>query len=299
MAIDASHRPDEETILLSICYDLTSMDSSTVSSALAATIGIAEKSFEICAVDEQAKSLLKTADQVAGQLRYAKALRHQKSHLFTVLEKQMFDETLISTDDAIREVATLAERTRADLNVSGKIRLATRIQFIFRDSPRIQVTLTQLIIANQNLSRDLTTMCNRESLRYPVDQRENHLTVLPTPPSYEETMFIAEQRQKNARRRNSAHPLYEHGAASSMVSLPARLPSDFVEAVELPAEVRPYEMSSLISPVRTNSAPNRPCLFESFSQTNVPSLSFEGATIPQRHQSGRHRSMLWLETNSR
>lgn len=64
---------------------------------------LAEKGFEICAVDEQAKSLLQTLQQVAQQLDDARLLRRQKSLNFTMFEKRMFDDTFRNTEEAIRQ----------------------------------------------------------------------------------------------------------------------------------------------------------------------------------------------------
>src|ERR1700761_188527 len=93
-----------------------------IGSAFVSTIKIAEKIFEICAVDEQAQAVLQTVDQVSGQLETARILRRQRSSAFTPSEKKMFDESFRHSQNAIEQVASLAERVRADMMVSnGKI----------------------------------------------------------------------------------------------------------------------------------------------------------------------------------
>lgn len=129
--------------LLVLLFDKTTMDGtsalSTVGSILTATVKIAEKVFEIYAVDTQAKAVLQTVNQVSEDLRVARTLRRQKSDIFTSIEKKRFDETFAHTDAAIHQVAALAEHARADMNVSGgKVRPSTRLLFVLRDSPNIQ-----------------------------------------------------------------------------------------------------------------------------------------------------------------
>lgn len=176
---------------------------SAISAGLGASFRILEKGFEINAVGDQAKSVLRTVDQVSGQLRDATTLRRQKSSLFTKLEKQMIDKNIKYTEEAISLVATLVEPARADLEVSGgSIRFGTRLLFILRDSPRIHICLTQLGIASQSLNRDLTILCGREGHSSPPVVPQ--ISVKPAPPSYEEVIFLTEQRQRNVKRRGSA-----------------------------------------------------------------------------------------------
>jgi hypothetical protein len=175
---------------------------SGIPSALGVAIKIAEKTFEILAVDEQARSILKTVDQVTSDLGFARTLRRKKSSLLTRLEKELIDATLRHTDEAVSRVAALAEPARADMDVSrGQIKFQTRLLCILRDSPRMQICLTQLGIAHQSLSRDLGTLCARQTQ---PPAHTNASVMLPPPPTYDEAMFISEQRQRNVRKRASA-----------------------------------------------------------------------------------------------
>jgi hypothetical protein len=61
---------------------------SAVSGALATSIKITEKVYEIIAVGEQSRSLLTTINQVNQQLETAKTLRRQKSGLLSTSEKR-------------------------------------------------------------------------------------------------------------------------------------------------------------------------------------------------------------------
>ena len=88
------------------------------SAALGSTANLSEKGFEICAVDEQAKSLLQTVLQVAAQLDDARLLRSQKSSHFDHLEKHMFDETFRSTENAIRQYVPRSKSACTEIEAS-------------------------------------------------------------------------------------------------------------------------------------------------------------------------------------
>ena len=181
------------------------------SSVFVSTIKIAEKVFEIRAVDEQAKAVLQTVNQVSGQLESARILRRQKSTLFTTFEKQMFDETFRRTDEAIKQVASLAERARADMEVTGgKVRVNTRILFVLRDSPNIHVSLTRLGIASQSLTAAIMTLSCRDPrpiFSSGYNTPPSNPGEMRSPPTYEESQFLAEGRQRNMRRKQSAMSL--------------------------------------------------------------------------------------------
>jgi hypothetical protein len=70
-----------------------------VSGALATTIKITEKVFEILAVGEQSGCLLATINQVNQQLETARTLRRQKSGLLSAKEKQTINQTFTSADN--------------------------------------------------------------------------------------------------------------------------------------------------------------------------------------------------------
>jgi hypothetical protein len=134
-----------------------------IGSAFTSTIKVAEKIFEILAVDEQATAVLQTVDQVSGQLEIARTLRRQRSSVFTISEKRMFDESFRHSQNAIEQVARLAERVRADMTVSkDKIRMSSRLLFILRDSPKVHVSLTQLSIASQGLTSTVIQLGSRD-----------------------------------------------------------------------------------------------------------------------------------------
>jgi hypothetical protein len=111
---------------------------SAVSGALATTIKITEKVFEILAVGEQSRSLLATIEQVNQQLETAKTLRHQKSGLLSAKEKQAINQTFLSTEAALDHVAKLVERARVDQQIhGGRVGFQSRMHFVLRDSPNI------------------------------------------------------------------------------------------------------------------------------------------------------------------
>lgn len=179
---------------------------------LASTIKLAEKGFEICAVDEQARGLLQTVQQVAGQLDDARALLRQRSAHFSDFEKRMFEDTFKHTEDAIYLVATIAERPRADVEISGgKLRTNTRNLYVLRDSPNIQVTLSQLLIASQALNATIVQLGSRGS----SEMASSGCLTPPgsppmlegnPPPTYDQSVrdFFSQGRRRNMARRASA-----------------------------------------------------------------------------------------------
>lgn len=116
---------------------------SAVSGALATSIKITEKVYEIIAVGEQSRSLLTTINQVNQQLETAKTLRRRKSGLLSPSEKVQIEQTFASTEEALNHVAKLVERTRVDQQIhGGKVGLRSRMQFVLRDSPKIVRSVT-------------------------------------------------------------------------------------------------------------------------------------------------------------
>lgn len=86
---------------------------SSISTAFTLTLRITEKVYEIVAVDQEAKDLLKTTAQINSQLSHAKKLRRQKSLLLSTDEKEMVDRVFTSTEEAVGTVASLVEPARA------------------------------------------------------------------------------------------------------------------------------------------------------------------------------------------
>lgn len=196
---------------------------SAFSGVIVSTVKTAEKIFEICAVDDQARSLLATVDQVMSQLRDARALRHKKSSLFTTFEKQTFDSCFSHADRAITQVAALAERPRADMKVSGgRVKFNTRVLYMLRDSPNVQVTLTQLAIASQSLNSTFMTLMNRECRsEVPVMTGGNSpVEGFRPPPTYDEAMFLSAGRQRIIQRRASRATMADQSRPRTPVELP-------------------------------------------------------------------------------
>lgn len=247
---------------------------SAVSAGLGATFRVLEKGFEINAVDDQAKSVLQTVEQVSVQLKDATTLRRQKSSLFTRFEKRMIDDTIRYTEDAISLVATLVEPARADLEVSGgSIAFPTRLLFVLRDSPRIQVCLTQLGIASQSLNRDLTMLCSREG-RPTMTPTIPQLAVKSSPPSYEEVVFLTERRQRNLRRRSSA------------LSLPSTLRTASAAST---ASLAIFTQEERLTEGR---------LGEKDPEPSRDSTQSDQGQARHRLGCGRQRSLRWLETRA-
>jgi len=272
---------------------------SALSSVLTTTVKIAEKAFEISAVNDQAKNLLQTVNQLSGQLKDARSLRRQKSALLTTFEKRMFEDTFKHTDTAIRGVATIAERARADMDVSGGcLRVSTRLLFVLRDSPGIQTRLTQLGIASQGLNSVIMILSSREGRSQILLGGDNGSSInlwdSKPPPNYGESEFLSVGRLQNLRRRESAMAMNEQSRHSS--HLDTKLPAT---GAELAADIVPKD--NIVEPftdiTETGLAPYEETFdLEAYYPTPVdPSFSEKQQRRPRR---GRARSQQWIEERS-
>ena len=207
------------------------MESPTAIAIFASVLGprakLAEKGFEICAVDEPARGLLQRAQQVAGQLDDARLLRRQHSGRLTDFEKRMFDDALGHGEDAIRQVASLAERPRNDMQQSGgQISMNTRIVFVLRNSPSLNVSLTQLGIASQSLNATILQLNSRDSrpsssAGSPPIQSPRQGEWKP-PPTYDESLFLSAGRRRNIQRRATAMGLQTVGPPPNQIVQPVQ-----------------------------------------------------------------------------
>lgn len=188
-----------------------------LASVLGSTVKLAEKGFEICAVDEQARGLLQMVQQVGGQLDDARALRRQNSGRLTDFERRMYDNAFRRGEDAIRQVASLTERPRVDMQQSGgQISMNTRTVFILRNSQNLNVSLTQLGIASQGLDTTILQLNGRDSrpsssAGSPPMQSPMQGEWKP-PPAYDESLFLSAGRRRNIQRRATALGLATVGA---------------------------------------------------------------------------------------
>ena len=184
------------------------MQSPTAVGAFASVLGptfkLADNGFEIRAEDEQARGLLQTVQQVASQLDNARLLQRQRSGRFSDNEKRLFEETYRNCEDAIRSVASLAEPPRSGITAGANV----PVIFTLRDSPSINVSLTQLGIARQNLDMTIRHLSSRDSrpsssAGSPPIQSTSPNTYQPSP-LYGESQFLAAGRRRNMARRASA-----------------------------------------------------------------------------------------------
>ncbi|KAK3672448.1 hypothetical protein LTR78_007755 [Recurvomyces mirabilis] len=173
---------------------------SSVSTAFTLSLRITEKVYEVVAVDQEAKDLLKTTSQISCQLEHAKKLRRQKSFCLSTDEKEMVDRVFTSTEEAVATVASLVEPARADMRVTGgRVKFATRMQFVFRDSAHIPVSLTRLSIAGGNLNMAICVLCAKEGSRESRPGNDSK-----SPPSYQDSEWLHATRHRNLRKRESA-----------------------------------------------------------------------------------------------
>lgn len=181
---------------------------STLSSALALSVRVTEKIYEIVAVEKEARDLLETTSSVNRQLDHARKLRRQRSILLNNDEKKMIDDIFETTEKAVNTVAGLVEPARADMAVSGglpsgRVNFDTRIVFVFRDSARIPVSLAKLNVAHGSLAIALNVLSSKNAPRDSWGGRASS-SDRRHPPSYGESEWLHAQRLRNLRRRASA-----------------------------------------------------------------------------------------------
>lgn len=156
---------------------------SAVSTAFTLTLRIAEKVYEIKAVDQETRDLLGMTDSINHKLDMGRKLRRQKSDLFDTDEKTIIDIDLNDAEKAVNSVAGLIEPARADMQVyGGRIRANTRIIWVVRDSAHIAVSLSKLNIAASGLNSTLSTLMARDTSRNPTPVTKTEF--LKPPPPY-------------------------------------------------------------------------------------------------------------------
>lgn len=178
-----------------------------ITAAFTTTLRIAEKFYEITAVQQEAKDLLEITSQTTVKLAQAKGLRRQKSDLLSRLEKSLIADAFRAAEKAIETVSKLVEPARADLAVSGgpdvgRVGLKTRLQFVFRDSNKIPVSLQKLNIASSDLNMAISMLNAKDAVRHPQPDGTTRADYKP-PPTYQESEFLHHSRQRNMQRRES------------------------------------------------------------------------------------------------
>ncbi|GIZ49317.1 hypothetical protein CKM354_001234900 [Cercospora kikuchii] len=200
--------------------------------AAASTLKTVEKVFEFIAVDQAATDLLETTRQINTQLEYGRTLRRQKSMHLSKDEKHMIDTTFDATEKAVYGVACLIEPARVDMQVSGgEVSFPTRMQFVFRHTAQIPVSLAKLGIAGSSLNMVISLLSSKESSSAAVrnsSQRDTH-----SPPTYQESQWLHASRQKILRRRASAiaervTPTSGSNRTSSYANSIAELPNETI-----------------------------------------------------------------------
>src|SRR5271155_5283597 len=125
----------------------------TVASVFNATLRISQVVYELKAVGEQTRDLLGSTEHISGTLEAARKLRRKKSEHLDATEKKWIDDVLINADKTLGTVAALIEPARVDMQTNfGRVGLATRSIFVFRDSPKVATNLARLNLASQSLS---------------------------------------------------------------------------------------------------------------------------------------------------
>ncbi|KAK5125634.1 hypothetical protein LTR85_011908 [Meristemomyces frigidus] len=267
-----------------------------ISNAFSLTLKITEKVYEIVAVDQEAKDLLQTTDQLNNQLAHGQKLRRQKSGVLSRTEKDMIDDIFISTAKAISTVASLIEPARADMRVSGgRVRFSTRVQFVFRDQAHLPVNLAKLSIAGGSLNMALGVLCNKTGHTDGPSWKKPSTHDLKPPPTYHESEWLYASRQKNLRKRASAVTLNgQYNASFSNVQSPspsiAELPDDSASMWDVESATAVSD-STLLQPPFDDGASIRSC-------PESPAIFTPAGERPGR-LTGKARNRSWLEYQSR
>ncbi|KAK5011421.1 hypothetical protein LTR28_003250 [Elasticomyces elasticus] len=207
---------------------------SSVSATFSLSLRLTEKVYEVIAVEKEARDLLETTSHISRQLDHAKKLRRQKSAFLSKDEKNMVDDIVDGTANAVKNVAALVEPARADMQVSGgQVRLGTRLLFVFRDMAQIPVSLAKLNIANTNLNMAIGMLYTKERPRETWGGRVANPHDSKPLPTYRESEWLYAQRQQNLRRRASAISLRPQPMADKLESCASSI-------AEVPLDTTPY-----------------------------------------------------------
>lgn len=138
---------------------------SAVSSGVTTSLRVFQIIYEIQAVGEQTRDLLETTKLVTETVTQVKTLRHQKSSLLNDTEKAYVDNCITATENAVKDVAILAERARADMVTrqgrTKDISLKTRALYVLKDSPKVATNIHRMSIATQGLNASMGILCSR------------------------------------------------------------------------------------------------------------------------------------------
>ena len=115
------------------------------------TIRLFEVSHQLQAVDEQARDLLITTQHIDRNINEARRLSRLKANFLSHHEKTWIDGTVLDTENALREIATLIEPARVDRTTKDSINLRHRLLWVFRESPKVQHKHQKLLVCHQSL----------------------------------------------------------------------------------------------------------------------------------------------------
>ena len=259
----------------------------TLSTAFTLSLKVTEKVYEIVAVDEEARNLLETTAQISRQITYGKKLRRQRSGILSSDEKAMVDQVFESTEQAVNTVVTLVEPARADMEVSGgRVRLSTRMVFVFRDLAHIPVSLSKLGIAGSSLNMVISMLNSKESAQR-LSTPDTH-----SPPTYRESEWLYAKRQKNLQRRASALKLQPqspkpHAPLSSSSSSIAEAAEDAGSVCDSETTITVPEALCVPPSLRVHN--------DQAQQSFLPSIRVTQEERISRRLTGRARNRSWLQ----
>ncbi|MCJ1406145.1 hypothetical protein MMC19_000210 [Ptychographa xylographoides] len=135
---------------------------SDISSGISTFIKILELTYQLKAVDEQTRDLLRTTTNFARDLRQARSLRRARGHLLSDSDKVWMDESIKAAEVEFREVEKLIDPARVDMSTKNSIDLTHRVLWVFRDNPKVHDKHRGLQISHQSLSTVIGVLYSRD-----------------------------------------------------------------------------------------------------------------------------------------
>ncbi|MCJ1404494.1 hypothetical protein MMC11_007720 [Xylographa trunciseda] len=135
---------------------------SDISSGITSVIKILELAWQLQAVGEQTRDLLRTTANFARDLRQARLLRRARENLLSNSDKGWMDDQIKAAEIEFKEVERLIESARVDMSTKHGIDFAHRVLWVFRDNPKVQSKHRGLQMSHQSLTAVISACYSRD-----------------------------------------------------------------------------------------------------------------------------------------
>ncbi|MCJ1381370.1 hypothetical protein MMC17_004480 [Xylographa soralifera] len=135
---------------------------SDISSGINSVIKILELSYQLKAVGEQTRDLLRITTNFARDLRQARLLRRARENLLSASDKAWMDDQIKAAEVEFKEVEKLIESARVDMSTKHGIDFAHRVLWVFRDNPKVQDKHRGLQMSHQSLMAVISACYSRD-----------------------------------------------------------------------------------------------------------------------------------------